>query len=271
MPNFKPLSIKRSILPSIQGTPATKESRDLEKTNTNVYYLYYKANQPIKATKKRLTKLPSILPEPSETLTDDSASSQTTKEELALDFDTIYSKSETHPISTGRRLSFTLELQETQLTSSRRNSKLDEEIGDETKPQKSRRKSVAFAIDETGDIDNDGLEVSKKQSSRKERRRSSVCGESPFPMFDQMANKDPNHKVLTQGELKSLPLSQKFYSEAAKMVYSTEGKAFIPRGHLSNLEKMKKGREAEMKRQEEAWRRSREDAMEAKSADDPEQ
>lgn len=277
------LSIERNVLPNIHRN--SKQEKELNKTNTNVYYHYYKDNRaksPVKNTKQRNVNqsqaitLARIIPEPSDLTSDshvDCPSMAPIKSELTLELDTIKSASvKTTAASTTRtqqgenpvqlqsprRNSIAKEMENFFQSSSSRRGSIDKEtIGEEAKPMRSRRKSVAFTIDEGGpENEDEGL----KKGNRINSRRSSMIAESPFPMFtaDHFAS-NPSHKVLSVKDMKELPLSTKFYPEASRMIFNTEGKSFIPKGHLSHLASMKRSREADARKREEELHKSREE------------
>lgn len=273
------LSIERHLLPNIHRN--SKQEKELHKTNANVYYHYYKDNRaksPIKKTKQQsntkqsqVITLPSIIPEPSDITSDSYVDCRSTAP-ITLELETIKSASvKTTATSTTRtqqsenpvqlqsprRNSIAKEMENLfQSSSSRRSSIVKETIGEEAKPMRSRRKSVAFTIDER-DPENEDEDL--KKDNRIRSRRSSMVAESPFPIFtaDHFAS-NPSHKVLSVKDMKELPLSTKFYPEASRMIFNTEGKSFIPKGHLSHLASMKRSREADAKKREEELRKSRE-------------
>lgn len=275
--NSKLFINRHNVLPDIRRD--SKQEKDLNKTNTNVYYLYYKDNRTKSPKKKRVENTQEI--EQSNIMTSDELSIANdatndnprmapTKAELTLELETIPSKSGSVKTTTrtqgenplpnsSRRSSNVKDIENMfQQPSSRRNS-IIKETDENDKPIKSRRKSVAFTIDE-GEP-NEERDDDMKNNNRMDRRNSSAKNESPFPMLMDHFATNPSHKVLTVKDMKELPLSTKFYPEASRMIYNTEGKSFIPKGHLSHLASMKRSREAEIKRQEEAFRKSREDIV----------
>jgi len=88
------------------------------------------------------------------------------------------------------------------------------------------KKSVGFAVK----VEEEDLEVADKNSERSSKNSTPDGDYMPgFPVLDvRMAVRES--KPLTTKELRELPLSEKFYKEAGRMIYEPKTAAFIPKG-----------------------------------------
>jgi len=86
------------------------------------------------------------------------------------------------------------------------------------------KRSVGFAVKE------EDLEVADKNSERSSKNSTPDDDYMPgFPVLDvRMAVRES--KPLTTKEMRELPLCEKFYKEAGRMIYEPKTAAFIPKG-----------------------------------------
>ena len=88
--------------------------------------------------------------------------------------------------------------------------------------------------------------VSIKSPVKTDRPISRVSSvDSHFPYMSQPGG-GGGMKILTVKEMREMPISEKFYHDASRMVYDTTASSFMPKGTNTYLAKMKREQEREL-------------------------
>lgn len=209
--NTTNISIKNKQNSMLNRTPPKKAD---EKTNNNIYFWYFKDNQVQRSPRKKVKKLPKIKP---------------------VEPVTIETKREPEPI-----------IEHTKRTSvisilSRKVSILNENTIIEAL-EEAKRESLIEKNIEIDQINEDVVDDEEK-GSRVTSQASEVDSLSPY--LDHNAQRKP----LLVKDMRNMPLSEKFYKDAVRMIYEPKTNTFIPKGVNTYLARMKKNNERE--RQEE--------------------
>lgn len=198
-----------------------------EKTNSNIYFWYFKDNQAQKSPRKKLKKLPKIKPEMKPEIKDVEVSMETQK--------TPEVKTET--IKRNSVISIL----------SRKGSILNEntikEAIEEARRESVIEKKVYIEETEMNQINEDPLEIEDNKESRVSSQASEVDSLSPY--MDHNAQRKP----LLMKDMRNMPLSEKFYKDAVRMIYEPKTNTFIPKGVNTYLARMKKNNEREKMRE----------------------